>query len=146
VGQIIEYIHAVGNQNPVPYLNRACRPDARIYADITPFANRNPTAMTKDHQFAPDMRMPTDDDVVTVAERIADSGGVTEESTLLQPAGCPADQPLDPEMQIDAVNGMQAIAREPSQPCHRIDPFHPADRNMVMLAISIFPANSCIYH
>ncbi len=137
MGQIVEYIDTMGNQNPVTDLDRSCRPDARTYADITPFANRNPPAVTKDHQLAPDMRMRANDDVVTVAQRIADSRGVTEEGAWLQPAGGPADQSLNPEMQIDAVNCMRAIARDRNQPCHRIPSFRHADRTTVIPAISI---------
>src|SRR5436305_14434528 len=109
----------MGNQHAITDLDRCSGPDARAYADVAPLAYRNPPAVSKYHQLAPDMGVRADHDLVAVSQGISYSRGMAEKGALLKPAGRPADQSLDKEMQIHAIYRMRAISLERREPPRR---------------------------
>ncbi|GEC43663.1 hypothetical protein BJA01nite_13050 [Bradyrhizobium japonicum] len=68
--------------------------------------------MTEDHQLAPDVRTVADDNPVTIAERVPDPRGMSQECLSMQAAGRPSDQALDDIVKVEAIDGMRTMTSE----------------------------------
>jgi hypothetical protein len=79
--------------------------------------------MREGEQFAKYMRMAADDDLIAIPPRISDSGRAAQDSILLQPAGCPPEQPLNKKISINLQahfpDWISCSAEHPFQPINR---------------------------
>ena len=87
MGKIIKDVDRMSNQYAVANCNGACRPDACLLANKTPFANLDVSAMSEYSEFTLDDALATNPDPLVVARNVPDTRRSAQSSARSKLAG-----------------------------------------------------------